>query len=529
MNGKVYVGKRALSIKWPGDYAAITGVRLWVDDENVYEAGDESGVVLEADCPYASQEIANSVLAGVQGYQYKPVVTTGAEVSPIVELGDGLTVDGEYTQLAYQKIRFSPGEVSDVSAPGRSEVDHEYKVEGAYTQQMRQKLAQTRSLISKSAEEIQLLVESEIEELSASITVSLQEITQRVDGLDGEFTQVSTTLDGLTVTDSTGTTKIKGSSIETETLYVRAANIQGTLQANQINLSGAITWNDLASDAQSKVEDAQDTADTAQSIASSASSTASNVSSRFAQVTQQYGNQTYLDGSMILTDSIYASAIHLGGDLTIYSTQAGNIVGGYMGYTTSNLDGTPGMHMQRGQAEVAVTTNGARMTYGGANNSIYISNGIAGVFANGVEYQFSPTGFYAYNEPALGSQYALWGQIYSTNSVISTSDRNRKTDIQYEFDERYEKLWSLLKPCTGKFTDGTSGRTHMFLISQDVENAIEEAGLTSLDFAAFIKSPIEEQGRITEYKYALRYEEFIPLIIHRLQKLERELEVIKNG
>lgn len=522
MNGKVYVGKRALSIKWPGDYAAITGVRLWVDDENVYEAGDENGVVLEADCPYASQEIANSVLSSVQGYQYKPVVATGAEVSPIVELGDGLIVDGEYTQLAYQKIRFSPGEVSDVSAPGRSEVDHEYKVEGAYTQQMRQKLAQTRSLISKSAEEIQLLVESEIEDLSASITVSFQEITQRVDGLDGEFTQVSTTLDGLIVTDSTGTTKIKGSSVETDTLYVRAANIQGTLQANQINLSGAITWNDLASDAQSKVEDAQDTAD-------SASSTASSVSSRFAQVTQQYGNQTYLDGSMILTDSIYASAIHLGGDLTIYSTQAGNVVGGYMGYTTSNLDGTPGMHMQRGQGEVAVTTNGARMTYGGASNSIYITNGTAGVFANGVEYQFSATGFYAYNEPDLGSQYALWGQIYSTNSAISTSDRNRKTDIQYEFDERYEKLWNLLKPCTGKFTDGTSGRTHMFLISQDVEEAIEEAGLTSLDFAAFIKSPIEEQGRIKEYRYALRYEEFIPLIIHRLQKLEAELEATKNG
>ena len=116
-------------------------------------------------------------------------------------------------------------------------------------------------------------------------------------------------------------------------------------------------------------------------------------------------------------------------------------------------------------------------------------------------------------------------QMGTTNSLVTTSDREKKNTIVYDMDERYDTLWSLLKPCTGKFNNGTSDRTHMFLISQDVEAAIEEAGLTSQDFAAFIKSPKEdEDGNIIEgYDYALRYEEFIPLCIRQIHKLQNRV------
>ena len=490
LSDSVFLGQNAGSLESSPALDPITKVILLIDDENYYEAGTGDNV-MEVSCPYGSQQMANDILASLQGYSYQPATAGEALLDPAAEFGDAMTVEGLYTVIANMDITFDRLMTSDVGAPGEQEIESEYPYQSQQTTESNRNLARVRSLITKTAEEITLSVENLEEDMGHTLRVAA---------------------DGVTITNAQGATvTISGGQIDASTINASEIN------AANLNLTGVISWGDLNSGVQNQVTSAQNTAD-------EANSTANQVSSEFAQVTQKYGGQTYIDGSMILTDSIYASAIHLGGDLTIYSTQAGNTVGGYMGYTTSNLDGTPGMHMQRGQGEVAVTTNGARMTYGGANNSIYISNGIAGVFANGVEYQFSATGFYAYNEPTLGSQYALWGQIYSTNSVISTSDRNRKTDIQYEFDERYDKLWSLLKPCTGKFTDGTSGRTHMFLISQDVEEAIEEAGLTSLDFAAFIKSPIEEQGRITEYKYALRYEEFIPLIIHRLQKLEKELE-----
>lgn len=60
----------------------------------------------------------------------------------------------------------------------------------------------------------------------------------------------------------------------------------------------------------------------------------------------------------------------------------------------------------------------------------------------------------------------------------------------------------------------------MFLISQDVEQAIEDAGLSSTDFAAFIKSPREEEEG---YDYGLRYEEFVPLTIRHVQQLEEKV------
>src|SRR5699024_8633493 len=47
-------------------------------------------------------------------------------------------------------------------------------------------------------------------------------------------TKVSVTLDGLTVTDGSGTTRIKGDRIETENLFIKAANITGSLTIGQL-------------------------------------------------------------------------------------------------------------------------------------------------------------------------------------------------------------------------------------------------------------------------------------------------------
>ena len=290
MNGSVYVGQKALSLTEYEKTAPISGVILWVDDDNCYEAGDETGTVIEQDCPYASQEMANSLLATLQGYSYQGLEANGAKVSPIAELGDGLTVDELYTQLAYQNIRFSTGEVMDVAAPGSDETLHEYKTEGQTTKQFTHQIAETKSLISKTSEEILLQVENELEGLSSSFSVQLDNITGRVNGLDGEFAELSLTLDGLTVTDSTGKTVINGSMIQTSNLYVNAANISGTLQANQINLTGAITWGDLDSDVEDRINDAYNTA--------------------YDNQLPDYIKSTYIDSTRIESPEIYGGEIY---------------------------------------------------------------------------------------------------------------------------------------------------------------------------------------------------------------------------
>lgn len=131
-----------------------------------------------------------------------------------------------------------------------------------------------------------------------------------------------------------------------------------------------------------------------------------------------------------------------------------------------------------------------------------------------------------------------WAEIWSEVALNTTSDRKQKNNIG-EFDERYEALFAKLQPRTYKFINGKSGRTHTGFISQEVEEALSEVGLTALDFAAFCKDvsikEIEdpETGETTtvevcdengnpEYNYSLRYEEFIALNTHMIQKLQAE-------
>ena len=145
----------------------------------------------------------------------------------------------------------------------------------------------------------------------------------------------------------------------------------------------------------------------------------------------------------------------------------------------------------------------------------------------------------------LGASSYRWGQIYSTTSTISTSDRNQKKDFA-EFDRRYEELFAKLKPQLFKFKDGTSDRKHSGFISQDVEEAMLEAGLTAKDFAGFCKDikqtktgEDEETGEVffenvcdengdPVYNYSLRYEEFIALNTYIIQKQQSEIEALKN-
>jgi hypothetical protein len=89
-------------------------------------------------------------------------------------------------------------------------------------------------------------------------------------------------------------------------------------------------------------------------------------------------------------------------------------------------------------------------------------------------------------------------------------------------------LFDLLKPVTYKFIDGKSGRTHYGFISQDVEDALENIGLTGLDFAGFCKnSYLDKDGEITT-SYSLRYTEFIALNTHMIKKLQEENNELKE-
>ena len=156
----------------------------------------------------------------------------------------------------------------------------------------------------------------------------------------------------------------------------------------------------------------------------------------------------------------------------------------------------------------------------------------------------------------LGNGSHRWAVVYSKTGSINTSDRNEKNTIADIDPEQAEKLIMGLKPSTFKFNDGTSGRTHWGLISQDIEELLPQIGMSDLDFAGFIKSPKtedyyedvsetvtdEETGEektVTrkelktrtvegEYVYALRYSEFISPLICMVQKQQKQIENLER-
>ena len=156
----------------------------------------------------------------------------------------------------------------------------------------------------------------------------------------------------------------------------------------------------------------------------------------------------------------------------------------------------------------------------------------------------------------LGASNHRFATVFAKTGSINTSDRNEKNTIADIDPEQAEKLIMGLKPSTFKFNDGTSGRTHWGLISQDIEELLPQIGMTDMDFAGFIKSPKtedyyedvsetvtdEETGEektVTrkelktrtvegEYVYALRYSEFISPLICMVQKQQKQIENLER-
>ena len=156
----------------------------------------------------------------------------------------------------------------------------------------------------------------------------------------------------------------------------------------------------------------------------------------------------------------------------------------------------------------------------------------------------------------LGTADKKWRAVFAQNGTIQTSDRNAKHDIAGLDPEKITAFIMGLKPSSYVFNDADSGRTHWGLISQDIEELFPQLGMTSMDFAGFIKSPKtedyyedvpetvtdEETGEektVTrkelktrtvegEYIYSLRYDEFIAPLICMVQRQQKQIQDLER-
>ena len=339
---KTYLGRRLAEFS-PGIASQpITKVELL--DENgdvVGVSGSDTGRTLTALQPDGTNAMAAAILAKVSGYKHIGYDGSEALLDPSVELGDAVTVDGLYVPLIAMDMTFDPMLAPNISAPDADEIDDEYPYKSPTQRQIERNMAKTRSLITKTSEEIML----------------------KVEGIDGKYTEVKTTLDGLTVTDASGTTKIKGSSIETESI---AAN---SISADKLNLTGAITFGDLDEDAQNSINTANSNAITAITAAGNAQTAANGAVQKVSA--WQYPGSTYIDGSKIMTGTVMASNL-LGGTVGLLASDE-SIVGALnLAYTTTGI----GLGILTSHGGIQIQSAGNLFMSAGTGGAITIQNGL---------------------------------------------------------------------------------------------------------------------------------------------------------
>ena len=473
MSEKYYVGNDITSFSDNGKYKPISRVTLLVDDENSLTAGDDTGMELVASCPHATQSMVNSLLQTMSGYQYQAYEAGAANIDPAAELGDGVTVGGVYSPLS--KIIDNGRGYADISSPGEMEMEDEYPSEGYIAQEFNRKIAETRSAITKTAEEIKLEIqgvdgrvsalqltvqgiESQVSDAQGNISTlqqtaqSLQsQVNGKIDGDDAQ-TLIDQTLEGISFsvsgTDGSTTFELKQGSVTLDSttfdLHVSSVNIEGTLTADEIRGS---TFE-------------------------------------------------------LLDDADYVAA-------TFYLTGASSID------DTKMVIDTGALELDSNGGDIYIAANTYR---GSLVSALQIKGSSSQVSCEG---DFVPNSSQLYD---LGESGLYWNNIYCYSSAIDLSDKKEKIDISYLTNSiKMDAFFDGLRPASYKMLHGTSGRTHYGMIAQDVEELMQVLVMDSKDFAGFVKSEKDE-----ETHYGLRYGEFIALCIDQIQRLKKRVKALEG-
>lgn len=121
-----------------GSDRTISRIVLTDDAEDTFTEGDDSGITITAECPFANQQIVkdlcNTIDGKLYGAIYRPFRATTAYIDPTIELGDTVTLKNRlndslgvvlYTINSYCTVSYP----CDISAGIDDETDDEYPYE----------------------------------------------------------------------------------------------------------------------------------------------------------------------------------------------------------------------------------------------------------------------------------------------------------------------------------------------------------------------------------------------------------------
>lgn len=488
----VFLGANAASFERKGESQAISKITLVVDEENFYSAGDDTGYELTADCPWATQAMADALLTAMRGRTITAYAAGSALLDISAELGDGITVNGVYSEIGKMDITCDLMDTADVSSDVAGDVEQEYATVGSLTQTVNRVRKSVTELIVEAGQ-ITAHITDVQNELESQITLTAESLTSQItdtkNGLESQIQQTTTSLTS-TITDTKN-------------------DLESQIQQTSSSLTSQIRdAEDNISSIEQKVDNITLSVDNGEDRSSISLSVdgveVDSVTVRFTggvvfESDLAEGN-TSINGACIDTGEIDVDYINLYGEMGVRESRRGS-VGGYIGYCEGHSDTGIGVMEDYDSGQCICTNGGAKLAYGADDFYIGVSR----------------------------------SNVFASETINIDSDRRVKDDIRYDLDD-YEAFFRALKPCSYKLKRGTSGRRHTGFIAQELEQALLDSGKTSADLAAYCYDPDARRYENTDMDpktaptgcYKIRYSELIALNTAMIQKLMAEVDALKT-
>lgn len=180
---KIPLGQEVESFDVSPQFNGYSGIEITDENGDSVLVGDNTGRIIPI--PGITITQARNILAELQSsaFRYQPHETQGALLNPAAELGDGVTINNTYSGIYKMSKRFSPLMEADISAPQDEEIDHEFPFEPKQDRVYQRAIAENKSQISLTQEQIQSEVTratSAENQLRSSITQTATDINAEV-------------------------------------------------------------------------------------------------------------------------------------------------------------------------------------------------------------------------------------------------------------------------------------------------------------------------------------------------------------
>lgn len=149
----VDIGAKAASLELSEETLSYDKVTIVIDSTHAVTSGSGNSE-LEFDCPFGTQDMADTILAWLSNYTYRGYSAGTAVITPLCQLGDSVTIKGNTLQILKRGLKFNALMASDLEAPYSEEIQHEFVYEPATERKIERYYNNVQSEFSIQASEI---------------------------------------------------------------------------------------------------------------------------------------------------------------------------------------------------------------------------------------------------------------------------------------------------------------------------------------------------------------------------------------